>query len=159
MTQSGAKSPSQSGHVSDDNEGVNHISQRSSISWASPSDFPVLYKGHSLVEVLTLCRDAVDVFYSPNRMGHKTLVGESLFSLQRCSRCILQPKLTGPQDTLSGEYFLPTGLLLHSCEWTLVILNIGQTMIWEEIGIYSQENVHTIETLLVDKNTGLRNTE
>ena len=30
-------------------------------------------------------------------------------------------------------------------------------MIWEEIEIYSQEKVYTIESLLVDKNIGLVN--
>ena len=50
-------------------------------------------------------------------------------------------------------------ILLRSGEWTLVILNKGQTTIWEEIGIYSQEIVYTIERLLVDKNIGLVNTE
>ena len=35
----------------------------------------------------------------------------------------------------------------------------GQTMIWEEIEIYSQEKVYTIERQLVDKNIGLVNTE
>ena len=33
----------------------------------------------------------------------------------------------------------------------------GQTTIWEEIEIYSQEKVYTIERLLVDKNIGLVN--
>ena len=32
-------------------------------------------------------------------------------------------------------------------------------MIWEEIQIYSQEKVYTIERLLVDKNIGLVDTE
>ena len=41
----------------------------------------------------------------------------------------------------------------------LVILNKGQTTIWEEIEIYSQEKVYTIQRLLVDKNIGLVNTE
>ena len=39
----------------------------------------------------------------------------------------------------------------------LVILNKGQTTIWEEIEIYSQVKVYTIERLLVDKNIGLVN--
>ena len=50
-------------------------------------------------------------------------------------------------------------ILLRSGYWTLVILNKGQTTIWEEIEIYSQENVYTIERLLVDKDIGLVNTE
>ena len=39
----------------------------------------------------------------------------------------------------------------------LVILNKGQTTIWEEIEIYSPGKVYTIERLLVDKNIGLVN--
>ena len=38
----------------------------------------------------------------------------------------------------------------------LEILNKGQTTIWEEIEIYSQEKAYTIERLLVD-NVGLVN--
>ena len=49
--------------------------------------------------------------------------------------------------------------MLRSGLWTLVILNKGQTMIWEKIEIYSQEKVYTIKRLLIDKNTGLVNTE
>ena len=69
---------------------------------------------------LTPCRDAVLVFYKPSRLGHRIHVGEvypsvqmqSLYSttqaiwatghslgkftsLQKCSRCILQPQPTG----------------------------------------------------------------
>ena len=39
----------------------------------------------------------------------------------------------------------------------VVILNKGQTMIWDKIELYSQEKVYTIERLLVDKNIGLVN--
>ena len=63
--------------------------------------------GHSLGRVLPLCRDAVGVFYSPNRLGHRTLVWEGLTPLQRCSRRILQPKSTGPQDTCLGGSYPP----------------------------------------------------
>ena len=78
--------------------------------------------------VLAFCRDAVGVFYSLSWLGHETLVGvgcsllqmQSVYStptadwateyslgwglslLQRCSCCILQPQLTGPQDTRWG---------------------------------------------------------
>ena len=48
-------------------------------------------------------------------------------------------------------YVLLSGL------WTLVILYKGQTTIWEDIEIYSQEKVYTMERLLVDKNIGLVN--
>ena len=44
-------------------------------------------------------------------------------------------------------------------EYRIVILNKGQTKIWEEVEIYSQEKVYTIERILVDKNIGLVNTE
>ena len=50
-------------------------------------------------EFLLLCRDAVDVFYSPSRLDPRW---GSLTPLQRCSRCILQPKPTGP--TLGNSY-------------------------------------------------------
>ena len=50
-------------------------------------------------------------------------------------------------------------VVLRSGWRTLVILNKGQTTIWEEIEIYSQEKVCTIDRLLVDKNIGLVNTE
>ena len=42
---------------------------------------------------LSLCRDAVGVFLSPNQLGH-TRYG-SLIPLQRCSRCILKSQPTG----------------------------------------------------------------
>ena len=41
----------------------------------------------------------------------------------------------------------------------IVISNKGQTTIWEEIEIYSQEKNYTISRLLEDKNIGLVNTE
>ena len=58
--------PGKSEPGSDGNEGVLCIPQSSSIPGASPSDCLVLYPGHSLVGVLTLCRDAVGVFYGPS---------------------------------------------------------------------------------------------
>ena len=79
----------------------------------------------TLVErVLPLCREAVGVFCSPSRQGHRTLAAGSypsvekqsvcsatpadratghslqgLTPLQRSSQCVLQPQPTGPQDT------------------------------------------------------------
>ena len=77
------------------------------------------YLGHSFGGVLLFCREAVDVFYSPNRVGPRweslTLCSEavgvfhshshshsrlgphwvSLTPLQRSSRCIRQPQPTG----------------------------------------------------------------
>ena len=69
-TLSGVTTPSQTGPVSDGNEEVLRIPQSSSITGTSASDCLVLNPGHSLVEgVLSLCKDAVGVFYSPSRLG------------------------------------------------------------------------------------------
>ena len=60
-TLSGASISSQSGPVSDDNEGALRISQSSYITGASPSDYLVSYTGHSLRNT-----DTVRAFYSPS---------------------------------------------------------------------------------------------
>ena len=75
MTVSGATTPSQSGHGSDRNKGVIRIPQSSSITGASPSDCFVSYVICRTLfwGVLLLCRDAVGVFYSPNRLGQGVL--------------------------------------------------------------------------------------
>ena len=62
---------------SDGNKGVFCIPQSSSIAGASPSDCLVSYLGHSLGGVLLLCREAVGVFYSPNRLGKRVEEVES----------------------------------------------------------------------------------
>ena len=68
---SGATTPGQSGPGSNGNEGVLHIPQDPSITWTSPSDCLVSYQdtrgGGGL---LSLCRGAVSVFYSPSRLGN-----------------------------------------------------------------------------------------
>ena len=69
-TITGATTPGQNGPGSYDNERVLRIPQSSSITGASPSDYLVSYLGHSLV-------------------------GGGLTTLQRCSRCILQPQQSG----------------------------------------------------------------
>ena len=74
MTISGATTPGQSEPRSDGNGGVLHISQSSSITETSPSDCLVSYPGHSLEEGLTL--------------------------LQRSSRWILKPQLTGQTTSI-----------------------------------------------------------
>ena len=67
---SGTTTPGQSGPGSDDNKGVLHIPQSSSITGTSPSDCLVSYSRHSLGGgVLPLCRGAVSIFYSPSRLG------------------------------------------------------------------------------------------
>ena len=51
------------------NEGVFRIPQSFSIIGTSPLDCLVSYLGHSLKrDVLPLCREAVGVFYSSNRL-------------------------------------------------------------------------------------------
>ena len=56
--------------------------------------------------VLTLCREAVGVFYSPSLLSHQDIRWGSLTPLQRSSRCILQPQLIGPPGTLVGGVLL-----------------------------------------------------
>ena len=85
-TLSGATILSQNGSGSDSNEGVLCIPQISSNTGASPSDCQVSYVGHSLskrgcrIHRLYLCRCFRNI---------------CLKHLQRYSRCILQPQLTG----------------------------------------------------------------
>ena len=67
----GTTTPGQRGPESDGNERVLRITQSSSITGTSPSHCLVSYPGHSLREVLPLCRDAVGVFCSPCRLGSK----------------------------------------------------------------------------------------
>ena len=73
--------------------------ERQSVYSTAPANWATW---HLLGEVLSLCSDAVSVFYSASRLGHRTLVRGGLSLLQWCSLCILQPLLsqpTGPQDT------------------------------------------------------------
>ena len=59
-----------SGPRSDGNEGLLCIPLNSSITRTSLSDCFVSYPGHCLeLGVLSLCREAVSVFYSPSRLG------------------------------------------------------------------------------------------
>ena len=74
-----------------------------SVYFTTPADWAT---GHSLWGILTVCRDAVDVSHCLIRRGHRTRVVGDHTRLQRCSTCILQPHLTGPQDTRCGECFL-----------------------------------------------------
>ena len=70
-TLSGATTPGQSGLGSHGNVGVLCILQSSSITRTSPSDCLVSYPGHLRGGVLSLCREAVSVFYSPSQLGKK----------------------------------------------------------------------------------------
>ena len=66
---SGAITPSQSGPGSDGNERVLGIPQILTITVASSSDCFVSYQDARWNGVLSLCRDAVGIFYSPSRQG------------------------------------------------------------------------------------------
>ena len=50
---------------------VLRIPRSSRITGASPSDCLESYLGQSFMMVLSLCRDAVSVFYCPRRLGRK----------------------------------------------------------------------------------------
>ena len=66
-TLSGSTTPGQSGPRSDSNNEVLRIPKISSISGTSPSDCFMSYQDNG--GVLSLCRDAVGVFYSPQPTG------------------------------------------------------------------------------------------
>ena len=69
-TLSGATTPSQSGSRSNGNERVIRIPKAPALL-EPHHQFLYSHTGHSLVEVggLLVCRDAVNVFYSPSRLG------------------------------------------------------------------------------------------
>ena len=113
----------QSGPGSNDNDGVLHISQ-SSITGASPSDYLMSCSGHSLRagfnplqrnsrcilqpqptgpqdtywRCLTLLQRSSRWFYSPSRLGHKTLIGGVLLFCRETIGDFTAPA-DGPQDT------------------------------------------------------------
>ena len=66
-----ATTTSESETRSNGNEGVLHIPQSSSITGHLPSYCLMSYLGHSLGVVLPLCRDAIAVFYSTDRLDRK----------------------------------------------------------------------------------------
>ena len=55
-------------------EGYSAFLKASALLETSSSGCLVSYPGYSLGGVLPLCREAVDVFYSPSQMSHKRLV-------------------------------------------------------------------------------------
>ena len=65
----GAPIPGRTGSGSEGNKGALCILQISSITGASPLDGLESYTGHSLVGVLSICRDAAGVFNSPSEVG------------------------------------------------------------------------------------------
>ena len=75
----GTTTPGQSGAESNGKR-VLQILQSSSITGASLSDCLVSCPGHSL-RVLTLCKDAVCIFYSPSWLEQDTLCGLTVSKL------------------------------------------------------------------------------
>ena len=73
---------------SDDNEGVSHILQNSSITGASPSDCHIQ---DTLWGSLISLQRSGRVFCNPSRLGRSLRWGAT--PLLRCSRCILQPQV------------------------------------------------------------------
>ena len=69
-TLSGATTLGQNGLGSNGNKGVLHIPQISKAG-AMLLDCLESYVGHLLVGILTLCRDAVSVFYTSSRLGQR----------------------------------------------------------------------------------------
>ena len=66
---SSKNTPSQIGPGSNGNEGVLRIPRSSSTTGDSALDCLILYPEHWLKEVLLLCKKAVGIFYSPNRLS------------------------------------------------------------------------------------------
>ena len=65
--------------------------------------------------------------------------------------------MRGNRDIFSGKSIYNRETISRQEHRISERLNKGQTTIWEEIEIYSQEKVYTIERLLIDKNIGLVN--
>ena len=72
-TLSDANTPSQRGPGSSCNEEVLRISQSSSITETSPSEFLVSHPWYSFGGVLHFCREEVGIFYGPSRQDKRTL--------------------------------------------------------------------------------------
>ena len=81
-TLSSATTPS--GRWSNNNQWVLHIPEISRAG-ASPSENLMSYLGHSLGEVLPLCRNAVGVYYNPNWLGSEMKGYSTLPDLQNWS--------------------------------------------------------------------------
>ena len=96
---------SQSGPGSDGNKGVLRIPQSSRIADASLSDCLVSYPGHLLRESYPYA-ETLSVYSSAT--ADCVTRWESLFPLQRCSQCILQPHPTPqkPTEPLVGKVLL-----------------------------------------------------
>ena len=111
----------QSGPESHGNKGVLQIPQSSSITGASSSDCSVSYPGHSLgesdfsAEMQSVYIQCIFCSPTPNIGDTGNSLG-CLTPLLRCSRCILQPHLTGPLNSRWG-YLTP----LQRCCWCILL--------------------------------------
>ena len=136
-TLSGATTPGKSESGSDGNEEIQCIPQSSSITGATSSDCLMHYPGHSL--------------------------GGGLISLPRCSWCILQPQLTGSQDThLVGSYPSAEMQSVYStvpADWAEVLGSIphmNQINLFKNYS-YSIEIIDAIKLLIISiKNCNLK---
>ena len=72
-TPSSTTIPDQIEPESNGNEDVLRITEISRFTGTLPSDCLVSYPGHSLVEVLPLCRGAVGVLYYPCPLSNPTI--------------------------------------------------------------------------------------
>ena len=72
LTLSGVTTLGQSEPGSDDNEGALHIAKISKAGALPPDDL-MLYPGHLLVGVLSLCRDVVSVFYFSSQLDQSSV--------------------------------------------------------------------------------------
>ena len=117
-TLSSATTPGQGEPGSDGNEGALCISKSSNITGTSSPDCLVSYPGHSLGgEVVSLCRYAVGVFYSPSRQG--------LFWLRR---------KTSFTDSVNGiAYFLWQQIPDISSQWATIDFCLNDFFLADEV--------------------------
>ena len=101
-TLSDATSQGQSEPGSNDNKWVLCNLQR--IIGGSLSDCLVLYSGHSFGVILPICRDAVGVFHSPSRVGHRTLVEEVLLLCKDTVGVFYSPSRLGHRALVEGVF-------------------------------------------------------
>ena len=90
--------------------------------------------------VLSLCRDAVGVFYSSSRRGHKDTCWGSFILLLICSRSVLQSKATVPLGHALGECYLSAEMQsvcsTAQVDWT-TMTRVGRvlSLCWYAVGV------------------------
>ena len=123
--------------ASDSNEGVLHI-PHSSRTWASLSDCLMSYPEHSF-GVLSLCRDAVDVFYSFGRLSWDGLVSYPGHSLMRVGASYPSAEMQSMYSTASADWVVLWTYYHHrfdtfSCENIIAFaLNTVQILYFETL--------------------------